>query len=1131
MTETPMTETPMTDARTFDTPLTRHAHIRVPLICGPMYPCSNPELVAAVSAAGALGIVQPIALTYVHGYDFREGLRTINRLSGGAPIGFNALIEASSKTYHNRMMKWVDIALEEGVRFFLTSLGNPQWVCDRVHAAGGVVYHDVTELKWAQKGRDGGVDGLVAVNREAGGHTGSRDPRALLDEVGGLGLPVVAAGGVGAPAQFKALIDMGYAGVQLGTRFIATPECNSDDAYKYAIVEAHSRDIVLTERLTGVPVSVIRTPYVEKLGTKVGPISRWMFKGRKTKHWIRTVYALRSLRQLKRSSVDGATQDYWQAGRSVDAIHEITPAGEIVRAFASALTGAAVQAVLVVALLLGGGQAVDAQQITTKGLRAPVTLARDSAGIVHIEAANEHDLFFAQGYSAARDRLFQLELWRRQATGTMAEVLGARWVPRDRASRLLRYRGSMATELAHYHPRGATIIGAFVDGVNAYIDQVRANPSLMPPELTWLGIAPQHWTPAVVISRHNALASNAADEPTTARAVREIGEAAVARRKRYELSPVRLSLDSLVARALDAAPGARMLSDYNDFKQSPNFRTAELPEALRRVAPPADTATPGFDRWESNNWVIAGSRTASGKPIVANDPHRTIAAPSLRYMVHLKAPGWDVIGGGEPAIPGVAIGHNQHGAWGLTIFGIDAEDLYTYDLDAKNARAYRYRGASERMREIIDTIRVKGAAPVVVTLQYTRHGPVLMSDSVKRVAVALRAAWLEPGGAPYLASLRLDQARSWPEARTALSFARMPALNWIWADTSGAIGWQSAGIAPIRKNWDGLVPVPGDGRFEWSGFLPIPQLPHETSPSRGYVGTANALNVEASYPNANALARTWAEPFRRDRLLEVLDTTRKATLSQMMALQHDETPLAARALVPLIKQIALTNAASIAARDTLLRWNGVLSANSRGAAIYAAWERKLLTHTADIVLPLEARPLLRTVSLAQTIEWLTSPDSLLGENPTVARDFILFRAFNEAVSDLSRRFGTNMADWRYGDAKMHYARIAHPLDVVIADSIRPRLSPGPLARGGYANTLNATGNTDNQTAGASFRVVMDLANWDGAMVTNTPGQSGDPRSPYYNNLFGPWARGEYAPLPYSPAAVKARTAETIVLQP
>lgn len=320
-----------------DTPLTRHAHIRVPLICGPMYPCSNPELVAAVSKAGGLGIVQPISLTYVHGFEFRAGLRRINALSGGAPIGFNALIEASSKTYHNRMVRWVETALEEGVRFFLTSLGNPRWVCDRVHAAGGVVYHDITEKKWALKGRDGGVDGLVAVNREAGGHTGSRDARALLDEVSDLGLPVVAAGGVGEPAQFRALIDMGYAGVQLGTRFIATTECNSDARYKDAIVKATASDVVLTERLTGVPVSVLRTPYVERLGTTVGPFARMMFRGRKTKHWIRTWYALRSLRQLKRSSVDGANDEYWQAGRSVDAIHDIRPAGEIVAEFAAAL--------------------------------------------------------------------------------------------------------------------------------------------------------------------------------------------------------------------------------------------------------------------------------------------------------------------------------------------------------------------------------------------------------------------------------------------------------------------------------------------------------------------------------------------------------------------------------------------------------------------------------------------------------------------------------------------------------------------------------------------------------------------------------------------------------------------------
>ncbi|MBL0892102.1 MAG: nitronate monooxygenase [Gemmatimonadaceae bacterium] len=318
------------DASLTGTAFTRHAGVRVPLICGPMYPCSNPELVAAVSRAGGLGIVQPISLTYVHGHEFRAGLQRIRELSNNAPIGFNALIEASSRTYHQRMQRWVDIALEEGVRFFLTSLGNPRWVCERVHAAGGVVYHDVTERNWALKGRDAGADGLVAVNREAGGHAGARDPRALLDEVADLGLPVVGAGGVGNAEQFVAMLRMGYAGVQMGTRFIATTECIADPRYKQAIVDAEASDVVLTERLTGVPVAVLRTPYVERLGTRVSPLARWMFRGRRTKHWIRSWYALRSLYRLKRSSIAGSSNDYWQAGRSVETITDIRPAGDIV---------------------------------------------------------------------------------------------------------------------------------------------------------------------------------------------------------------------------------------------------------------------------------------------------------------------------------------------------------------------------------------------------------------------------------------------------------------------------------------------------------------------------------------------------------------------------------------------------------------------------------------------------------------------------------------------------------------------------------------------------------------------------------------------------------------------------------
>jgi len=324
-------------ASPLETPLTRHAGIEVPLVCGAMYPCSNPELVAAVSEAGGIGIVQPISLTFVHGHPFRAGLRLIRSLTP-RPIGMNALIEKSSRAYMDRMRRWVEEAIEEGVRFFVTSLGNPRWVADLAHAAGGFVYHDVTEAKWAARAVDGGVDGLIAVNRRAGGHAGGRGAEELLDELRPFGLPVVAAGGVGDPAGFAAMLKLGYAGVQMGTRFIATPECRASDAYKQAIVEAREEDVVLTERLTGIPVAVLNTHYVRRVGTKAGPFERWMLGGRRRKHWMRSWYAVRSGFRLRHDALASAGRhDYWQAGKSVAVIRRIEPAGDIVRACAAAV--------------------------------------------------------------------------------------------------------------------------------------------------------------------------------------------------------------------------------------------------------------------------------------------------------------------------------------------------------------------------------------------------------------------------------------------------------------------------------------------------------------------------------------------------------------------------------------------------------------------------------------------------------------------------------------------------------------------------------------------------------------------------------------------------------------------------
>ena len=323
------------------TELTRHAKIRVPLICGAMYPCSNPELVGAVSAAGGIGIIQPISLTYVHGHDFRAGVRLAMSLAKGNPIGFNALIEQSSSMYRKRMEEWIAIALEEGIRFFITSLGNPKWVVEKSREVGGIVYHDVTEAKWARKGADAGVHGLIAVNNRAGGHAGPKPEEALLEELRPFGLPVVCAGGIGTPEDFRRVLDMGYAGAQLGTRFIATTECSAHPDYKKAIVDATAADIVLTERLTGVPVAVINNDYVKRLGTRAGPVARWMLRGRKTKHWMRAIYAVKSAYRLKKDLYRSeGHEEYWQAGKSVDGIHGVEPVAGIVARFEAALTPA-----------------------------------------------------------------------------------------------------------------------------------------------------------------------------------------------------------------------------------------------------------------------------------------------------------------------------------------------------------------------------------------------------------------------------------------------------------------------------------------------------------------------------------------------------------------------------------------------------------------------------------------------------------------------------------------------------------------------------------------------------------------------------------------------------------------------
>lgn len=323
-----------------NTPFTKRLGIEYPIICGAMYPCSNPELVAAASEAGAIGIVQPLSLVYVHGYELRTGLKKIKTLTK-KPFGMNIIVEKSSRLYETRMRQSVEVALEEGCRFFITSLGSPKWVVDQVKSVGGIVYHDVTTRKWAEKALECNVDGLICVNNRAGGHAGILTPEELYETLNDLGVPLICAGGIGDENDFVKALKMGYDAVQMGTRFIATIECLEKGDYKQAIVNATETDIVLTERVTGIPLSVIRTPYVEKVGTRIGPIARFLFKHRLTKHWIRMLYGLLAVRKFKKISLEGgSSKDYWQAGKSVANIHRVEPVATIIKRFATAAAAA-----------------------------------------------------------------------------------------------------------------------------------------------------------------------------------------------------------------------------------------------------------------------------------------------------------------------------------------------------------------------------------------------------------------------------------------------------------------------------------------------------------------------------------------------------------------------------------------------------------------------------------------------------------------------------------------------------------------------------------------------------------------------------------------------------------------------
>ncbi|MFZ0638880.1 MAG: penicillin acylase family protein [Candidatus Acidiferrales bacterium] len=742
-------------------------------------------------------------------------------------------------------------------------------------------------------------------------------------------------------------------------------------------------------------------------------------------------------------------------------------------------------------------------KLQVPGLQDAVEVLRDRWGVPHIYARNQHDLFFAQGFVAAQDRLFQMELWKRAGQGRLAEVLGPSALPRDIAARLLRYRGSMEAEYQSYAPDTREILTAFTEGINAYIRRGLApdGPGL-PVEFQVAGFRPEYWKPEDCLTRMATLSvtGNAPEELAFAQLVSLLGAKKAAALQDFD-PPTTLDV-----------PAGEDLSGLSPSLISGFVGTdsrIEFPETFEG----------------SNNWTVSGKMTQSGKPLLANDPHRTIALPSLRYIVHLTAPGWDVVGATEPALPGVSIGHNQDIAWGLTVFPIDQEDLFLEELNSENPNEYRTATGWATMRVEREVFHVKGGKDVTKELKFTVHGPVLWQDGKR--ALALHWVGAEPGTAPYLTGISVDRAHNWQEFLAAMARWKTPPENLVYADRNGNIGEESAGLTPLRKKGNGLLPVPGWAGFEWAGFVPFSQLPRQFNPQREFIATANNKTIPPNYPYK--VGFMWSAD-RIARIEQVLDGARDQkhllSVENIAALQNDAVSLPAQSL---IQVLASSPAANDPAAKLLTGWNGDLQMNSSAAALYELWLRHLRTAMIEQIAP---NAQLAPIYLgADTLAGLIAHPSahIFGNDPAAQRDKIVHETVAAAYAEFqSLGSGSSTLTW----GRLHTVLFRHSLDQLL--DLKSLLDVGPFPRPGDGTTVNATAfvpQNFDQIAGASYREIFDLSNWDHSEAVNTPGESGQPESPHYQDLAPLWRDGKYFPLAYSRGAVEQVTMDHLELLP
>ena len=768
---------------------------------------------------------------------------------------------------------------------------------------------------------------------------------------------------------------------------------------------------------------------------------------------------------------------------------------------------------------------VRTQEFVVVGLEAPAKIVMDRWGIPHIRANTRRDVFFVQGFESARDRLWQIDTWRKRGLGRLAAEYGPGFLEQDRACRLFLYRGDMDAEWAAYGtPEAHAICEAFAAGVNAWIGLADANPFLLAPEFAAMGTRPECWAAADIVRiRSHALVRNVLSEVARAQILARADQSTALARTALEpdwtpIHPEGLDLGSIPADVLDVFRLATARFDV-----TPERLAAGLGEAGRwtKVSDQGDVTAEG-----SNNWVVAPSRTATGRPILASDPHRAHALPSLRRIVHLSGPDIDVIGVNEPAMPGISMGHNDVAAFALTIFPMDQEDLYVYDTSPDDPNLYRYGDGWEPMRVVHETVEVKGAAAQPVVLKFTRHGPVIFEDAAARRAYALRSVWFEPGASAYFTSIAYMGAKT-PEAfAAAIEGWSVPSVNHVYADTGGNIAWFAAGQAPIRPNWDGLLPVPGDGRYEWAGFHGTTDLPHSVNPQKGFFGTANEMNLPADYPaDMRRLGFEWAEPSRARRLHGVLAGQDRHSLADSMALQTDAFSVPAERVCALLCGISAKGEAG-AALALLDSWDFQLGRESAAAALFEVWwSHHLKPALFDAIAPDPlVRALLPPGDTGTLIGWLEAGfDAGYG-----GRDALMAGTLAAAMGECRTLMGDAAAAWTWG--RLHHGQFDHPLGRV-AEAMP---GVGPVPKGGSGSTVMAATYRMSDfrlISGASFRMVVDVGDWDRSQAINAPGQSGDSRSPHYGDLASLWGAGEYVPLLFSAAAVDAAAEFVLRLVP